>query len=169
MSLSKLYTRSHSQEGYFPNAQNCDMYYFCAADNTVEEYQCPTNYVFDITIKGCKRLVYSADCLTMKCTKANEYLVYPKDLSIYMHCDSTLTGRMFKCPTSQEFDKTVQNQRCVFKCKREGYYAGSTKSDAYFCYKQGVTFTYTTVKCPTGYEFNESFSCIKSPVVATNP
>lgn len=98
----------------------------------------------------------------MKCTKANDFLVYSKDMSIYMFCDSTLTGHMFKCATSLEFDKTANN--CKLTCKRDGYYAGSTKSEAYFCYKQGVTLTYTDVKCPTGYEFNESFSCIKSPV-----
>lgn len=105
----------------------------------------------------------------MKCQKASEYIVYSKDPSIFVFCDNALMGHMFKCPTSQEFDKT--NSNCKFTCKREGYYAGTTKSDAYFCYKEGVTFKYTTVKCPADYEFNESFTCIKTPVApaATNP
>lgn len=138
------------------------MYYFCTEEKTVQEYKCPPNYVFDITSTGCKRMLNSNNCITMKCQKPMQFLVYSKDPSIYVYCDDTLTGHMFKCLNGYEFDKT--SKMCKFICKRSGYYASLTKSTAYFCFKDMNTYNYNIVKCPDGYEFDSKFMCIKSLV-----
>lgn len=96
----------------------------------------------------------------MKCTKANEFITYSKDTSIYGFCDASQALHMFKCPNSQVFDK--KSMGCKFECTKQGYFAGITSQDAYFCYLDGYTYKYVSVSCPAGYEFNTSFQCMRS-------
>lgn len=55
----------------------------------------------------------------MKCTKADEFIVYSKDPAIYVYCDSTLSAVMFKCPNNQEFDISVVacKPMCTCACR----------------------------------------------------
>lgn len=151
-------------EGFFPDPKNCQLYYFCDEAKTAELWECPPKYVYDALKGFCKRQVYTADCVTIKCTAANTFVVHKVNPNFYAFCDSTLTPNLFKCPKNQQF-----NSGCKYICKSEGYFEGSTKSQAFHCSKSGVNWVQKIYDCPVGYEYNASFNCVKSPAPATPP
>lgn len=144
-------------EGFFPDPTDCTISMFCDSTLKAEVYKCPDGYVYDALNGYCKRKVYTTDCVTMKCTTANVFIVHKTNPNFYAYCDSTLAPILFKCPDNMQFDLG-----CKYVCKKEGYHAGKDKTEAYLCTKSGVSWTVTIVNCPTDYEYNASFMCIKS-------
>lgn len=155
----------HFQEGYFPDPENCNVYYFCTEQLVAEQYMCPKNYVFDVNNANCKPKIHETDCVTMKCTREAEFLVHARNATYYAFCDATLVANMLKCPTSQEFDK--YSLGCKFKCPEEGFFPGGTPAAKNFCYHDGLVLKYEVLTCAAGYEFNASNTCVKAVAKTT--
>lgn len=150
-----------SSEGFFPDPTNCDVYYFCTSTMAADQYQCPTGYVYDSLNFNCKKKAVTADCVTMKCTKAGDFVVNTRNPTYYAFCDATLQAQLFACPTGESFVK--DSFGCKFVCKAEGYFAGPTPSEYYLCTKSGTVYTANHNTCPTGYIFNVTLKyCTKS-------
>ena len=144
-------------EGFFPDPDDCTVYVFCNATLQVEVYRCPEGYVYDALNGYCKRKIFHWDCVTMECTRANSFIVHKTNPNYYAYCDNSLDPIMFKCPNNMQFDSG-----CRYVCKKVGYHIGQNKSEAYFCARSGFSWKVSVYKCPRGYEYNASFTCVKS-------
>lgn len=150
------------EEGFFPDPKNCQNYFWCtAAKATAELWQCPVNYVYDALKGSCKKKFHAADCVTLKCTaentKTSPFLVHAGNPNFYAFCDvATMTATLFKCPKNQQF-----SSGCKFVCKAEGYFAGSNNGQAYHCAKSGLNWVQSIFNCPTGYEYDAKWNCVK--------
>lgn len=145
------------EEGFFPNPSKCETYYFCDSAKKAELWECPANYVYDAVNGACKRKVYATDCVLMTCKTANTFVVHTGNPNFYAFCNAELTPTLFKCPNNMQFVTG-----CKYVCKTEGYHAGSSKSEVFHCSKSGLTWVQNIYKCPTGYEYNASFTCVKA-------
>lgn len=147
--------------GYFPDPDNCQIYYICDSAKKATQYDCQTNFVYDSKNRYCKRRYYASDCVTMKCATAdaNKFITYRGNAQYYGYCDKDLKLRMFACEQNMQF-----NGGCNYVCTKEGYFEGKSKTQFYHCARSGLTWQVQVIDCPTGYEYNEKFSC---DVVAT--
>lgn len=144
-------------EGFFPDPVNCQTYYFCDSAKAAQLWECPTNYVYDALNGACKRRVSAADCVVMKCVTAGTLIVHKANANFYAFCGSDLVATLFQCPLNQQFASG-----CKYVCKKEGYSAGKTAAEAFHCSRNGVNWVQTIFNCPTGYEYNDKFTCVKA-------
>ena len=149
------------EEGFFPNPNDCQTYFFCDADKISEQWSCPDNYVYDALNGFCKRKVYATDCVVMKCTTTPSVLVHKTNPSLWAFCDSGLNPILFKCPNNMVYDAG-----CRYVCKAEGTFAGKNSAEAYVCARSGTTWKITVMTCPSEYEYNAKFSCVKKTTTA---
>lgn len=146
-----------SEEGFFPNPKDCNMFYFCDSSLTANVWDCPDNFVWDALLGVCKRMVFGSDCVTITCTKSNVVATHPRNPNYYYLCNAALTAIMFKCPTNMQY-----NAGCKYVCKAAGYFPGKDARQYYLCTKNGLTFTQSIYTCPEGWEYNSSYVCIKT-------
>lgn len=148
-------------EGAFPNPNNCQTYFFCsAAKADAVTWECPANYVYDALNGFCKRKVYAADCVVIKCITANTFVAHTGNPNFYAFCNADLKPLLFQCPKNKQY-----SSGCKYVCKTAGYHMGSTKDEAYLCSKNGAKWDQSIYTCPATYEYNASFNCVKSPTV----
>ncbi|XP_023708612.1 uncharacterized protein LOC111865109, partial [Cryptotermes secundus] len=125
-------------EGYFPDPDDCRTFYSCDANQNVTTYTCPASYVYLHANHTCVRKKVSADCASIKCSYARpiEYVVYPKDPSIYGICVRDQPTVVLKCSEGQEFD--TKTSQCKRACKEEGIFAGDGCRKFYECVLVGL-------------------------------
>lgn len=143
-------------EGFFPDPDNCQTYYFCDSAKVAQLWECPINYVYNAVNKACMRKFWPWDCVVMKCLTGNSFIVNRANANLYAFCDDKLVATLFQCPLNQEFASG-----CKYVCKREGYSAGKAANEAFVCTRSGFDWVQTIYFCPTGYEYNEKFVCVK--------
>lgn len=153
-----------SSEGYFPDPDNCQQFFFCPDPKAVPTqlratYACPANYVYDSVNFYCKKKATAKDCVTAACTKANTFITYPGNANYYGFCQSTTKLLMFKCPTGHTFN--LANYACEFKCSAEGIFGGPTCRDYYICFKSGTQLLAAPYSCPSGYLYNATARACK--------
>nr|AGM32769.1 chitin binding peritrophin-A domain containing protein [Coptotermes formosanus] len=110
-----------TSEGYFPDPDDCQKFHLCVGTEAAD-YSCSSNYVYSHAKNACIRRAASSDCAVIKCTYKTvvEYVVYPKDSSVYGLCIRGNPTVVFKCREGEQFD--TKESKCNFVCKQEGLF-----------------------------------------------
>ncbi|XP_033608601.1 uncharacterized protein LOC117282559 [Cryptotermes secundus] len=142
-------------EGYFPDPDDCSTFHSCDASLKATTYTCPASYVYLHANHTCVRKKVSADCATIKCSYARpiEYVVYPKDPSIYGICVRDQPTAVVKCSGGQKFD--TKTSKCKRACKEEGVFAADGCRKFYECVRVGSNkYNVVERECPVDKLFN---------------
>jgi hypothetical protein len=142
-------------KGYFPDPDDCQTFHFCNASLNVTTYTCAANYVYLHTNNSCVRKKVPADCAIIKCKYARpvEYVVYPKDPSVYGVCVRDQRTVVARCSEGQEFD--TKSSQCKFACKQEGVFPADGCRKFYECVNIALNkYNIVEGECPVGTYFN---------------
>jgi hypothetical protein len=149
-------------EGYFPDPNDCQKFYLCDKTLNATTYTCSTNYVYFHASKSCRRKNAASDCAVIKCTYRLplEYVVYPKDPSVYGICIRDQPTVMMKCKEGEEFD--TKTSQCKVVCKKEGIFEVDGCRKFYECVKGGSNrYNLVEGECPLGTKFDVATgSCV---------
>ncbi|XP_021915519.1 uncharacterized protein LOC110827807 isoform X2 [Zootermopsis nevadensis] len=142
-------------DGYVPDPDDCHKFHFCVK-NQATTYPCSANYVYSHEKKSCVRQRTSADCAVIKCKYAvpYEYVVYPKDPSVYGLCVRNKTTLVFRCRDGEQFD--IKTKECSFVCKKEGLFPveGDDKKYHECVLISSNKFEVFERECPPGSKFD---------------
>jgi hypothetical protein len=104
---------------------------------------------------SCTPKKVAADCATIKCTYKHpiEYVVYPKNNSVYGICVRDQPTVVVKCRQGQEFD--TKASQCKVVCKEEGVFPADGCRKFYECVRLSSNkFKLVEGECPVGTQFD---------------
>ncbi|XP_014612494.1 PREDICTED: basic-leucine zipper transcription factor A-like, partial [Polistes canadensis] len=102
-------------DGVYPDPRSCTRYHICVNGYRTTNI-CPPNNVYDASIKDCKLIRYSIDCVTISCTgKEGKFFTYPKDDRIYGACVDGKSYIIGRCEDYEKFD--VNSGQCNRVCR----------------------------------------------------
>uniref|UniRef100_A0A6M2DZP7 Putative peritrophin-like protein 1 ctenocephalides felis n=1 Tax=Xenopsylla cheopis TaxID=163159 RepID=A0A6M2DZP7_XENCH len=148
--------------GYQPDPKDCTRYIYCHKGvSTV--FECPSGYVYDHATNLCKKKTSEADCATLTCTKANTFITYTPDRSIYAYCDDKLEPIVLQCEDDQNQWFDVSSKSCRIVCKKEGAFADRKDCTKYYqCFIVNNQWQLKSYQCPSGLYFDaeEKMRCV---------
>ncbi|XP_050093833.1 mucin-5AC-like [Anopheles aquasalis] len=163
--------------GVFPDPTDCRRFHYCTVQGqNSKPFRCPRDYVYNSLKKTCSR---STTCRTITCrpNARSIFVPFPQNPAFYAYCSYNRFGfppvlrniLMYKCESGAEFNPVANG--CVFKCKREGFFAKpSDPTKYYWCRKvRGKLLGYEQV-CPgQGTVFNPRLGICVPQLAPTSP
>lgn len=160
--------------GYYPDPENCTLYYFCTYNTNKTEFiatpqRCESGNVFypqtgsyctrqNLFLNNCKKI--TCDFAPKNVTLSFVQIQYGFNKQYFAMCAPSKQPLIFVCPANSVPNLSAASPSCNYNCYRSGFFENSLDNTKYFeCFINNF-YRYQSVerRCPTGSTFNTSRS-----------